>query len=289
MKSFAFAIASSLIVFQAESQLKKEHVDYFIIERVDRLLIYNNYQQRITKAEEKVFVPFVPIRVLSDHIKLNDNYTPCMKVEVQGHLFYLIKDDTYSLVGSKNLGFYRSYQATKFFLDTVQVTEKDGHVLESPTREKRYHVRIKRRYIRYFQSGDWVYVHSLEGSPSYGWIPSSTVTASIPMEGKASRIRKNAELPPNAVQRVIEKLNEVNSVYTTIFNQFNKHSVEKKSIPHWYLSRSDRKLLCTLRPDIYAQTFPESDQYLLRDLENIFLGTNYMVTYRPGTIVIRNR
>jgi hypothetical protein len=289
MKSFAFFFLVGLLTFQVASQPRKGQADYLLIDHVDKLLIYNKYQQRITHGEEKAFIPFVPIRILSDQEKLNDNYTPCMKVEVQGNVYYLIKDDKFSLVGSSRLTYNRFYNKATLLLDTAQLVEKNGHIILSPTREKHFSVQPYQKFIRYFQVNDWTYVSSMENPPRFGWISFSAFKEKSANEIHATQVVTTSKLLVKAMQHVETKLNEVNSLYVTLFAQFNKLTNMKKTVPQWHSVRSETNMICILKPEMYARAFQESDQYLLRDFENIFMGTPYVVTYQPGKIVIRNK
>jgi hypothetical protein len=90
-----FLTASVLLTTPAAAQhsISRAAAEYLIVEHTDQLLIYNKYQQRVTRQEKEAFVPFLPLRILEANGVLNDNYTPYIKVELDGGIFFLIKND----------------------------------------------------------------------------------------------------------------------------------------------------------------------------------------------------
>jgi len=263
--------------------------EYIIIQNVDQLLIYNKYQQKTSPRERRVFVPFVPIRILDAEATLNDNYTLCMRVEVQGVLFYLIKNDKSTLMGAGKFGFHEVYNNVTLLQDTLQLVENSGAILISPNRTHQAPVTRGKSIARYFHDGDLTYVRVLGGLPNYGWIRfSEQVKAAVRHEEKRNLISDQA-MSPAVLQRIDRKFFEANSVLSKLFLYFNKQKKQKKAIPQWHSASSDRTLAYKLEPDSYALSFSESDQYLTRDLENILLGTPYAVFYTPGRISIRRK
>ncbi|GEM_PF-1399061 len=263
--------------------------EYLIIQNVDQLLVYNKYQQKTSPRERRVFVPFVPIRILDAEGTLNDNYTPCMRVEVQGVPFYLIKNDKSTLMGASKFGFHEVYNNVTLLQDTLQLVENPGAILISPDRTHQAPVTRGKSIARYFHDGGLTYVRVLGGWPNYGWIRfSEQAKATVRHEEKRSVVSDQA-ISPAVLQRIDRKFFEANSALSKLFQYFNKQRRQKKAIPQWHFVSSDRTLAYKLEPESYALSFSESDQYLTRDLENILLGTPYAVFYTPGRINIRRK
>ena len=73
--------------------LARQHDDYLVVEKVRHLLVYNKYQQEPTPLERGNLAPYVPIRIIAKTDVLSDGFTPCMKVDVNGNVFYLVQEN----------------------------------------------------------------------------------------------------------------------------------------------------------------------------------------------------
>ncbi|MCX6120144.1 MAG: hypothetical protein NTX44_00790 [Ignavibacteriales bacterium] len=281
--------ASVLFTLPAAPQHSKAAAEYLIVEHSDQLLIYNKYQQRITRQEKEAFVPFVPLRILDSRGVLNDNYTPCMKVELNGSIFYLIKNDRTTLIGAGKLGLNQIYGNVTLLHDTVQLITKRSAVLISPDNTQRVDLRNGEKLIRYFQKGDQTYIRPLVASLRFGWARLDGTVRALPPQGKERDNNKNTGVPDKTLERIEMKFREVNTLLANIFMYFNKQSNPKKSIPQWHSIESERSVAYVLEPALYGSYFSESDRYLIRDLDNILVGTVYSMSYTPGKIEIRQK
>jgi hypothetical protein len=289
MKSFVYVFLLGYFVFHALAQPRKQLADFLIIERVDKLLIYNKYQQKIARAEENIFVPFVPIRIINSQAKLNDNYTPCMKVEVLGNVYYLIKDYRSALIGTEKGGYHRVYNDVSLVMDTAQVKANLVHKLDSPSRERHFQLTTTQRFIRFFRMNDWVYVRPISRPSQFGWIPASAFLELPAQDREASSSIKGITLPGKTIQRIETKFDEVNSLFIVLFSRWNRETSQNKIVPRWIVTKTGKTITATLKPETYRDAFPESIQYLIQQLENILTGTNYIITSSPGQLVIRNK
>jgi hypothetical protein len=70
---------------------------------------------------------------------------------------------------------------------------------------------------------------------------------------------------------------------------FNKQSNEKKPVLQWHFIESEKSVAYVLEPQSYSSSFPETDRYITRDLDNILLGTLYTMSYAPGKIEIQQK
>lgn len=281
--------ASVLFTLHAEAQHTKAAAEYLIVEHVDQLLIYNKYQQRITKREREAFVPFIPLRILESHDILNDSYTPCMKVELDRAIYYLIKNNRTTLMGAGKLGLNQIYSNVTLLQDTVQLMKKNNAVLISPDYTQRISLRKGEKLVRYFQYGDLTYSRPLTTPVRFGWARLGGMVQTIPPQGNELNDHSTTGVPDKTLERIEMKFMEINTVLTNIFKYFNKQSFQKKSIPQWHTIESERSVIYMLEPQQYNSCFPESDQYLTRDLDNILVGSSYTMSYMPGKIEIQLR
>ena len=284
-----FFTASVFFIPPAEARQSKAAAEYLIVEHTDQLLIYSKYQQRIHQQEMEAFVPFIPLRVLESSGVLNDNYTPCIKVELDGGTFYLIKNDADSFMGAENIGFNHLYKNTLSLQDTVEVTSMAGAVLFSPDKTQRFTLQKDEKLIRYFQDGSLTYVRLLFKSSQYGWSRLGTNVRVIHAKEKEGKLTANTVLQDKTRGRIEAKIKEVNTLFANIFLYFNSQSTEKKTVPQWRSVESERGVAYILEPQAYGSSFPETDRYIVRELDNILIGTSYTMSSAPGKIEIQHK
>jgi hypothetical protein len=268
------------------AQQSKTPAEYLIVEQCDQLLIYNKYQQRITQQEKKAFVPFVPLRVVESQGILNDNYTPCMKVELDGNIFYLIKNDNSTLIGEGKLGVTQIHRNAILLMDTVQLVTNRSAVFISPDHSRRITLPPGKKLIRYFQDGNLTYVRPLATPQRFGWARLDGMIRVMSQQGNERESHGERGLPDKTLERITMRFKELNTVLAAIFLYFNTQSNQKKAVPQWHYIQSGENVVFLLEPKLYGPRFQESDQYVLRDLENILFGTEYAMSYTPGKIEI---
>ena len=284
-----FYTASVLFIPPAQARQSKAAAEYLVVEHTGQLLIYSKYQQQIHQQEKETFIPFLPLRVLESRGVLNDNYTPCMKVELDGSIFYLIKNDADSFMGSENIGFNHLYKNVLSLQDTIEVTSPAGAVLFSPDKTQRFAVPKDEKLIRYFQDGSQTYVRLLFKSSQYGWVRLGSSVHVIHGQERDREITANNAVQDKTRGRIEAKFKEVNTVFANIFMYFNKQSAEKKTVPQWRSVESERGIAYILEPQSYGSSFPETDRYITRELDNILIGTPYTMSSSPGRIEIQQK
>ena len=65
------------------------------------------------------------MKILDAAATLNDGFTACMKIEIQGRVFYLLKDDVLEGSGRRKLGFMRIVKDVTVLNDTVRLTSSN--------------------------------------------------------------------------------------------------------------------------------------------------------------------
>jgi len=256
---------------------------YLIVQHPDHLLVYNQYQQRITTGERLLFTPFIPMHIVDLHATLSDNYTPCVKIRLGDDIFYLLTNGQKTLLSSASLGYVRLFNHVKSLEDTVRIIHPTGVDFLSPDKlheDKLLHGGVA---VRYFQYEGMIYGQVLDNQQHCGWIDQSVATEKYTVSAKSS---EHEELSKKIRDRIGGKIREVNSALKSLFLYFCAQSNQQKIIPQWHIAMSDHAIACTLEPANYANSFPESDEYLLRDLENLIIGTNLGVRSIPGKIEI---
>jgi len=261
--------------------------EFLIVEHPDRLLILNRYQQALVPQDAAAIQPFAPMRILKLRDLLGDGFTPCARVEIDGAEFFLIRERDGSLVGEARAGFIRSHSGELLPRDTVHVLEGSTLQIAPPDGERGRSLGSGERMIRLFSSGTRTYVKSPGHSPAYGWV---TLLPGMEekqwgMTGPAASVA--SLIPPTIRDSVQAVLARTNSLLANLFGFFNTRRGQDRLTPQWRLDVAQSSLVCTLLNGSPERDFPESTGYLVKDLQNFVLGTDFGVFRSPGTIEIR--
>lgn len=262
--------------------------DFLVVEKAERLLAYNKFQQDATEQERKSLAGAVPMKVLKTDDLLGDGFIHCMKVEVEGETFYLRKDNDGKLSSTGPLGFEKIFRNTTILLDSVEILT--NHIVRlvpvnSPSRMLHAGVTL----FRIFRHGDYTYCKMPGSSPAYGWVDfRSTV------EGRDWRVRvpvssKSLPVSDAVIQQIHSRIDCVNDLLARLFDHFNSETHQQKQTPRWVVETSGKAISCTLQGASEVEEFQQSSAYLAMDIENVLLGTNLEVTKAPGSIKIRQK
>ena len=262
--------------------------DFLVIENVDRLQIYNKYQQEATRQELQMFVPFIPMRILNANDVMGDGFVRCMQVEVEGQVFYLLKDKDGRLIHSGPLGFEKAFSNAIIILDTAQILT-DNSVQVKPSGSPASHLSMGTTVLRVFRHQGSTYCRTLSGPRVFGW-----VNFSAKREARSWRVLKrlssvNATTSSLVVQRVRTRMSDMNHVLVHLFGFFNVQTNKQKQPPQWNVEASGKTILCTLRGTDNPGHFEQSTFYLVNEIENIVLGSGFEVAHSPGRIEIRHK
>lgn len=266
----------------------KAGTDFLIIENVDRLQIYNKYQQVATAQDRELFARFAPMRILKASDVLGDGFTRCMQVEVGGQIFFLLKDADNHLGRSGSLGYERMFSNTIILLDTVQILT--GHsVRVSPENSQAEYLSPGALALRIFQHGKLTYCQTLTGARLYGWADFKGNENHRTWQVVDRITQKRVSLSPPTIHKIEMQIAEVNRVLTKLYGFFNRQTHQNKPPPQWSVDASNDRILCTLQGEPNGEAFKQSTFYLVNEIENVVLGSDLHVTHTPGSIEIRNR
>ncbi len=256
--------------------------EVMVVEHVDKLILYDKYQQHLSVQARAGLQPFTPLRILKEKDVLGDGFTPCMDVA--------IGEDAYFVVGgmedARRSGVLATYRNVRLLSDTVEVLRSRAVSFSPVDRLRWTPMPAGERLLRIFAEGTRTYVRRLGAGAGYGW-------AALPPsgEGKSWRplVRSVASftvLPPDVLGRIRTHLGEKNELLRKLFAFFNGRTGEQKTAPHWELEASGQDVDCVLH-DGRGEDFAESTKYLVRDLDDLMLGTGFKATAAPGRIAIR--
>jgi hypothetical protein len=259
---------------------------FLIIEQPRSLTIFNQYQQRISDREAASLVPFTPFRILVADAVLGDGFTPCMKVEVAGTVFYLCKDEDGSLFGHQRAGDQRVVQDATVLGDTVEILRGDRLTLTDAQQNRTSSLEKGTRVQRVFSSGGLTFVKVITAEESYGW-----VNFDPSVQGKDwDHAKLIGVSTADVMQRILPpmqlKVSEVNEKIRRLFDYLNTTSSRKLQPPQWSVQQSGAVLRCVLANTTPAP-FTETTFALGKSVESFILGTNLRVLVKPGLIEVR--
>ncbi|MFN0158471.1 MAG: hypothetical protein ACKVRP_10415 [Bacteroidota bacterium] len=262
--------------------------DYLIVEHTDRLTVYSKYQQETTGQERQMIAPYVPMKILKADDHLSDGFTRCMQVEINGEVFYLLKQKNGGLVHSGPLGAEENFRIVTVVADTVQVLS-DNSVRFAPMKSAGRTLPAGQKVVRVFRNRNGKYYGTLNTPLTYGWL---NLTGT--KEGRDWKtVREIAtaldSLPAAVIERVRARLDEANRVLVNLFQHFNGELNQQLQAPRWNIESSAKAIICTLHTTFPPEQFHQSTQYLLKDIENIALAGNLTVAQSSGTITLRLR
>lgn len=261
---------------------------FLVVERPAQLMLLNRYQQNLNPRELVLFQPFTPLKILRTRDLLGDGFTPCMRVELEGVEYYLIRETNGRLAGEGLAGKQRLYQGLALPYDTVRVLS-NGLSFVGADGSGGTVVRAGEMLIRVFSSAGMTYVKRAGAQKVYGWV---TLTASRAQRDWSLQRHVPVEettIPGHVRDSVQALIARTNSLLANLFVYFKGRTGRARETPRWQMETSPAALRCTLLGGSPDRDFPESTRYLVRDLETFILGTNLGVFRSSGSIEIRPR
>jgi hypothetical protein len=260
--------------------------EFLLIQHPERLVVYNRYQQQATEAERDALKPFVPIRIVKAQALLPDGYTRCMEVEIDGAAYFVLMDKKGRLSGSGPLGSEKRFHNTALLSDTVEIL-REQTVEFLPIDAPSGLLQKGEKVVRIFRDQDRVYCRRTGGEPVYGWTSLAGKGGGRNWKVLTTSASQLTSIPPAIVEKVESRIDQTNRLLAKLFEHFNNETHQQKEIPHWEVESSRTAISCTLESIPGGESFERSTPYLVKDIENIVLGSNLAVSHSPGRIEIR--
>ena len=258
---------------------------YLLVERPAALVVYDQYQQILSTGDRAALGSFVPFHVLRARSVLGDGITPCVAVDLEGNTYYLLRDAGDRLAGESRAGRIQWYTDATPLGDTVTILRPAD--LEVPWSRAPHPVQAGEHLIRVFRLGTKTYVAHRDAAAPYGWL------------SLEERDRGRSWSPPVVIpqappvvtgpmtQEIQSRVAEANRVLSGLFTYFNTSLHAKRQPPRWTVQASGDSLLCALEGTTSPETFSESTKALVREIENVLLGSRLRVVTSPGRILIQ--
>ncbi len=273
-----------LLVF--DNPLFAARADYLVVEHPQELIVYNQYQQRVSSSEKDALLAFVPFKILSVEDVLGDGFTPCMRVELGGKKFFLEKDKDGALLGAERAGARQVYRSAEILDDTIEILNTRRIVFSDGQHSRTPELQKGDKVLRIFRSEGRVYVKLLGGNGQYGRINLDDVST------KDWRIAREVGLSvSDQVQKVVpqveNKLKEINTKLVRLYEHFNNKFSQQQPPPQWRLQPAGTTILCLLVSGSSVDGFDESTNLLAKNIEGLLIGTGLEVTSSTGRLEIR--
>jgi len=286
MKIIARGLAIALLpVFFTLAGRAQTTDDVLIVRRVDRLSAFNKYQQQLTDRDSGLLKPFVPMRVLNPNALLGDGFTRCMQVEVNGQQVFLLTEEDGRLRRNGSLGFEKIFRDAALLSDTIQIL-RGNPAFTPPTGTPKKNLRVGEKLVRCFRTPEGTYCGLSDGS-QYGWVNFAALK-----EGRDWKILRASVSADSISRGIAEKIHsrigEINRTWSDLFGYFNEQTNQSRPTPSWSVKSTRSSITCVLsgsNPD----EFRRSTLYLLKDLENIVLGSGLTVSHLGDRITIQVR
>lgn len=275
---FAFIVTAA----NAERQ-----ADVVIVERVQHLTIFNQYQQRATAQDMLGILPFTPFVVTREDDLLGDGFTRCMKVEAGGRLFFFEKDSSGDLHRSASLGFLSTLRKVTLLNDTIEVLKKNRLAREDIVGNGSETLEPGARIIRLFVHRGKTYVRTMGVVERYGWMSFAGRTRDVDWGFVKIAEASVAEQLQKVLPQVQEKALAVNEKLARLYDTFSRQSSRTLLPPQWEVRDSSLAIICLLQPDSIRAGHAQSTRLLSKSIEGFLLGSRLRATASPGRIEIR--
>ena len=221
----------------------------------------------------------MPWQILdADHV-FSDAFTQTVKTRLVRQVFYIQVTDDGEPVNSDLAGEIDIIRNARSQGDTVRIKTSDRLSLQSGSRETSL---MKGMLIeRLFRYQNKYFCRDITGNIS-GWMSGNGPSNwEIYEPDKSDLVLEN---------QIFVRVDKIFSSYNTrldkLFSFMNGHYGASKSSPRWIVEKSPQLLKYNLTPQTYQSRFPDSQTYLIQELEDLLYGSIYSLSATDGQIII---
>jgi hypothetical protein len=253
--------------------------DYWIIENPSALVIYNQYEQRLTSADKSLFRHFSAWQILSQDQLLSDQYTHVARTRHDQQIYYLQLADGKNLVNREQAGNIEMIKNARALGDTIRI--KKGGRLSLKSGNKLRKLSEGMLFQRLFNEGSETFVQELDGTVS-GWLKGSLTDFEIFHTDK-----KAAAYEAKLFDQVNRIFQSYNQRLEKLFAHLNKRYNKSLPPPKWERNVSSSLLAYSLHPASYQTQFPVTRTFLIQELNDLLHGSEYTLVLDEASITIR--
>ncbi|MGB2869396.1 MAG: hypothetical protein WBD36_13155 [Bacteroidota bacterium] len=283
----SIALWVSLLLYASRAHAQSS--DVLIIEKTDRLTLFDSFQRSLPAKNSPAIRPFTPLRILKSRELLSDGITLTMKVETAGEAFYLLCDAKGRLVGLNSLGMVRTFADRRMFEDTVEILQSSRVIFRDPAERMSRPLSAGQRLLRSFVENGATYVRLLTRPSVYGW-----ASLSADQEGSGWRVvRRGAPsetLSGVLLDRMNEKVRQANRNLQQIYSQLNAETGKRLVPPQWQVQSSTPiSYTAVLLPPFAAIRYAQSLSTLTSVLQTYLVGTGFDAMPLQNRIEVRRK
>lgn len=277
MKLFKHTFSSALVVITLVKL--SAAVDFYTFSSIAKVALLDSYEQPISESDRKALGSGFPLEIINSKITLGDQITNAIKCKNNDRLYYLLRDDNGGFAGSANVSFQKQTSVVALW-DTVELSSgatikgTSSHSLSKGT-----------TVIRVFQKSSSTYVFAPERN-EYGFIQSTTI-----FQKRSNAVSQPVKVTTTDIlESIRRRLDAANEHYTSMFNFFNAHTNQQKSVPKWNIESDGKRVICTLKGSKQAIVqMEQSTSHIVKDIEKFLLSKPYSVRYEHFQIIIATK
>ncbi len=280
----AFLIAG-LLFFAGVTLQAEERRTVLLVDRPDRFVLFNKYQQRLTTGEYRAFPAIVPMVVIRENDRLGDGLTPCAAVEIDGTMFYLQKDQSGAFVRRAGGGSITFVRGALMLGDTVALLQGRALQMKGAGDERDVTVASGSRAARLFEADGRTFVRLLPSGTPAGWLvlPSATRLEEWKTVESSNAQNESAERVGRRLSPIVA---DANRTLQSVYRHLAAEAGEDKRPPAFRLREADNEIRCTIEPQSLSSAFAGSLRELLPEFERALRGTGLRPSLEGGVIVV---
>ncbi|MBN1408600.1 MAG: hypothetical protein JW956_12455 [Calditrichaceae bacterium] len=281
MKNFVFLFTLLFSLIYAQT------ADFLIVENPAALTIYNKYQQSISSQVQNQLSPFTPFQIIEENEMLSDQISHASRVILNGNTYFILKDEEGNFV-SDETEYSKIFKNCELFGDTINIFRNNRvSIFSKPeylVNKKRHRYLEENRYcLRMFRYKNLYYLKVPGDSVVYGW----TQLPQTGWEVSHETLANLEVIPDHLISRLKIRIDAANQDYENFFSYFKKKYNVNFNIPYWHMEISDYEIKGILNDPTLADNLKYSNRYLMQDIDNIFLGSEFMFVYSDSTFYIK--
>jgi len=242
--------------------------EVWIIGNPSELVVFNRYQQRLTRSECLELPHNGPWWIQNKEFLLSDNFTRTVKVEFENNVYFLQITDDGDLVNQSAAEILEKINPAEIYHDTLRVISENMAMRQPGKTELA--LRKEGLACRIFRSRNRLFIKDLD-SGLYGWIPAKDDAGWVSYH------------PPSTAEafehflfsRVDRVIRDHNTRIRQLVEYLNARCNKQKNPPQWVMQRSPAGLRYRFGSGTEFPGFIKSRDYLIQELKDLLHGTGY--------------
>ena len=256
---------------------------YWIIENSSALIIYNQYEQRLTDTEKSAFQNFAAWEIISEDHFLSDQFTPVIKASYKNKTYYFQRLEPGKILKEEDVGKIEILKNVKPAGDTIRVKQTDKIFLiragERLGLSEGTLLKCRFKYQNRF------YVENMSTDQN-GWI---TLEDQNSWEKYHVEPGKGVDYDWEIFSQVDKLVNTYNQRLGNLFDYMNAKYKTHHPLPRWSGEKTALSIRYKMEPNAYRNRFNESQFFLIQELRDLLHGSSFHVTEDQNQIIISKK